>query len=250
MPKLGMQEIRRPQLINATMEAIDAVGLQATTVAMISNRAGVSTGIISHYFGGKYGLLEATMRSVLKQLSNNVQEQLQTVHVDDVRGRIEAIVGGNFNREQGDQKVVKTWLAFWAMSMHEPSLRRLQRVNDKRLLSHLRFELKRILPKAQAELVAAGIAALIDGVWLRGALSPDGIDAAAAQRIVDDYLTKYLPARRVASAAKTATTTTTTTTTTTSKATSKTPFNPKPTIRTQERQRWIVRRRSAQTCIV
>jgi len=239
MPKLGMQEIRRPQLINATMEAIDSVGLQATTVAMISNRAGVSTGIISHYFGGKYGLLEATMRSVLKQLSNTVQEQLQAVQADDARGRIKAIVGGNFNREQGDQKVVKTWLAFWAMSMHEPSLRRLQRVNDKRLLSHLRFELKRILPKAQAELVAAGVAALIDGVWLRGALSPDGIDAAAAQKIIDDYLTKYLPDCSMANGTKTKS----------NNAVSKTPFNPTTTnIRSKERKRWIVRRKAGQKC--
>ena len=236
MPKLGMQEIRRPQLINATMEAIDAVGLQATTVAMISNRAGVSTGIISHYFGGKYGLLEATMRSVLKQLSDTVQEQLQSVQPNDIRGRIEAIVGGNFNREQADQKVVKTWLAFWAMSMHEPSLRRLQRVNDKRLLSHLKFELKRILPKSQAELVAAGIAALIDGVWLRGALSPDGIDGEAAQKIIDDYLTKYLPDHPAAGSIKS----------TTFKARPQARLNPKTTtINTMERQRWIVRRKPA-----
>ncbi len=192
MPKLGMPEIRRPQLIESTLLTIDEVGLQAATVAMISRKAGVSTGIISHYFGGKAGLLEATMRSVLTQLSVAVRQRLSEVDKDDVLGRINAIVGGNFDRRQIDQKVVKTWLAFWAQAMHDPRLRRLQRVNEKRLHSHLRHELKRILPADQAELIAAGIAALIDGIWLRGALSPDGIDGELAQKIVGDYLSTYL----------------------------------------------------------
>ncbi len=195
MPKVGMPEIRRPQLINSTIAIIDEVGLQAATVAMISKRAGVSTGIISHYFGGKYGLLDATMRVILKQLSDGIRERLDNTDHEDIHGRIKAIVGGNFDSQQIDQKVVKTWLAFWAHSMHDPLLRRLQRVNEKRLLSHLKYELKRILPLGKAERVAAGIAALIDGVWLRGALSPDGIDSEQANNIINDYLDAYLPAQ-------------------------------------------------------
>ena len=57
MPKLGMQPIRRRQLIQATLEAIDELGLADATIARIAKRAGVSTGIISHYFAGKDGLL-------------------------------------------------------------------------------------------------------------------------------------------------------------------------------------------------
>src|SRR5690554_7145605 len=63
LPKIGMQPIRRQQLIQATMAAIDEVGLADATVLRIARHAGVSAGIISHYFGGKDGLLEATMRS-------------------------------------------------------------------------------------------------------------------------------------------------------------------------------------------
>ena len=57
MPKVGMEPIRRQQLIKATMAAIDEVGLADATVARIARHAGVSAGIISHYFGGKDGLL-------------------------------------------------------------------------------------------------------------------------------------------------------------------------------------------------
>ncbi|MFT7703502.1 UNVERIFIED_CONTAM: TetR family transcriptional regulator, partial [Salmonella enterica subsp. enterica serovar Typhimurium] len=50
MPKLGMQPIRRRQLIDATLDAINEVGMHDATIAQIARRAGVSTGIISHYF--------------------------------------------------------------------------------------------------------------------------------------------------------------------------------------------------------
>lgn len=53
MPKVGMQPIRRRQLIDATLEAINEVGMHDATIAQIARRAGVSTGIISHYFKDK-----------------------------------------------------------------------------------------------------------------------------------------------------------------------------------------------------
>ena len=48
MPKLGMQPIRRRQLIDATLDAINEVGMHDATIAQIARRAGVSTGSISH----------------------------------------------------------------------------------------------------------------------------------------------------------------------------------------------------------
>lgn len=76
--------------------------------------------------------------------------------------------------------------------MHDSQLKRLQRVNEKRLLSHLKIELKTLLTNEQADVVANGIAALIDGIWLRGTLTPEGIDADKARFIINDYLDKQL----------------------------------------------------------
>jgi TetR/AcrR family transcriptional repressor of bet genes len=50
MPKVGMQPIRRQQLIEATLTAIDQVGMGDASIALIARLAGVSNGIISHYF--------------------------------------------------------------------------------------------------------------------------------------------------------------------------------------------------------
>ncbi|WP_028302731.1 transcriptional regulator BetI [Oceanospirillum maris] len=193
MPKVGMPEIRRPQLINATMEAVNDVGLHRASVAMIAKYAGVSPAIINHYFGGKDGLLEATMRFVLRDLAAAISERLAQVKNDNVLTRIIAVVEGNFDPKQLDSKVVKTWLTFWSHSMHKPQLHRLQRVNEQRLLSYLRYELKQVVSHDEAAFIAQGVAALIDGIWLRGALSPNGIDKALAERLILDYLKHRLP---------------------------------------------------------
>lgn len=192
MPKVGMPDIRKPQLVKATMTVIDRVGLHAASISLISKEAGVSTGIINHYFGGKHGLLEETMREILRQLSNTVSSQLKALPADAHQQRINAIIKGNFEGYQVENKVAKTWLAFWSYSMHDTQLKRLQHVNEKRLLSHLKIELKALLQADQAELVAHGIASLIDGIWLRGTLNPEGINGEQAKMIINDYLDKQL----------------------------------------------------------
>lgn len=192
MPKVGMPDIRKPQLVAATMAVIERVGLHGASIALISKEAGVSTGIINHYFGGKHGLLEETMRVVLRELSTTITQHFNQLPKEAHYERINAIVTGNFKGFQAENQVVKTWLAFWAYSMHDAQLNRLQYVNEQRLLSHLKIELKPLLPSEQVNLVAHGIASLIDGIWLRGALNPKGIDPAQAHSIINDYLNKQL----------------------------------------------------------
>lgn len=100
MPKLGMQSIRRRQLIDATLEAINEVGMHDATIAQIARRAGVSTGIISHYFRDKNGLLEATMRDITSQLRDAVLNRLHALPQGSAEQRLQAIVGGNFDETQ------------------------------------------------------------------------------------------------------------------------------------------------------
>lgn len=192
MPKVGMQPIRRSQLIAATLEAVDQVGMGDASIAYIARLAGVSNGIISHYFKDKNGLLEATMRHLMQALSNAVRERRAALADDNPRAHLRAIIGGNFDDSQVSGPAMKTWLAFWATSMHQPALRRLQRVNDHRLYSNLCCEFRRVLDLQSARAAAVGLAALIDGLWLRAALSGDALDAQQAPQIAYDYLDQLL----------------------------------------------------------
>nr|WP_024967967.1 transcriptional regulator BetI [Pantoea sp. IMH] len=171
MPKVGMKAIRQAQLINATLTVIDRVGLAEASLALIAREAGVSTGIVSHYFGDKNGLLDACMRQILYDLYQAVEHHRKQAD-SSAEGQIRAIIDGNFDVSQIEAPVLKTWLAFWTNSLHQPDLNRLQRINDRRLYSNLTAQFARVMPVQAARDAGASMAALIDGLWLRMTLAP------------------------------------------------------------------------------
>lgn len=191
MPKVGMQPIRRQQLILATLDAVNELGFAEASIIQIAKRAGVSTGIISHYFDGKNGLIEATMRYLLKQLTDTIAVKLSTVE-NTAEQRLIAIVNANFDDSQTNQAAMKVWLAFWANSLHQPALQRLQKINHHRLHSNIKHEFLKHLSKQDAEIAAQGLAALIDGFWLRGALIDEKFDLSSAIHICTQLIQFYL----------------------------------------------------------
>ncbi|MBA6392204.1 transcriptional regulator BetI [Colwellia sp. BRX10-3] len=170
MPKVGMKPLRKQQLIDATLESIGKHGLQNTTIITISKIAGLSSGIISHYFGGKQGLIEATIRHLLEQLKLALLERISPQKLNATE-RLNMIIEANFTSFQRSTPTIKTWLSFWAESMHDPKLKRLQNINSKRLYSNLLFSYRQLLAEDVAIVAAKKTAAMIDGLWLRCALS-------------------------------------------------------------------------------
>ncbi|MCG5077840.1 transcriptional regulator BetI [Paraburkholderia tagetis] len=203
MPKIGMRDVRRAQLIDATLQSIDQSGLSGTTLATVAQHANISTGIVSHYFGGKDGLLEATMRHILHDLWEATMRR-RTAAKDEPRARLRAIVAANFDVSQVNTPVMKTWLAFWAESMHQPALRRLQRVNTRRLYSNLCAEFEKVLPRVASRRAATGLAAMIDGLWLRGTLTGEPFDTKEALRVANEYIDLMLETRAKARSRKSA----------------------------------------------
>src|SRR3546814_17201013 len=77
MPKVGMEDLRRRQLIAATITSIHEQGFANATISRISKNAGLSGGIVAHYFDDKAGLLAATMRSLAQDLLRETGKRLK-----------------------------------------------------------------------------------------------------------------------------------------------------------------------------
>jgi len=190
-----MKPLRKQQLINATLESVAQYGLQNTTIITISRIAGLSSGIISHYFGGKQELVEATVKHLLEQLKLALLERVsqQPLSPND---RLKMIIEANFTQLQRSAPATKTWLSFWAQSMHQPGLARLQHINSKRLYSNLLFSYRQLLTDELAITASKQTAAMIDGFWLRSALSPRPEQAfkqaeQLCKKFIDDLLKQY-----------------------------------------------------------
>ena len=163
------EEARRRQLVEVTIDSLAQVGFVGTTLAEIARRAGVSAGLVAHYFGDKDGLLEAAFRALARPLAARVRARLKLSH--SARARVQAVIDVNLAPEEFDQRTGTAWLAFWGQVLHVPGLKRVQTAYQKRMLSNLRSDLRQLIPGEAARTLAAMIAALIDGVWLRATLS-------------------------------------------------------------------------------
>ncbi|CAM4300306.1 transcriptional repressor BetI [Acinetobacter dispersus] len=183
------EHVRREEIISAAFYVISEVGLSNTTIAQIAKKAELSTGIVSHYFGDKQGLINTCMQEMLNVLRQKT-DQYKAEADTHPESQIKAIIDSNFDISQVNKQAMRVWLDFWSASMHLPELGRLQRINDQRLYSNLKhYFLMLVDDKQQASIAARGLAALIDGLWLRGSLSShDEFDSQLARSIAYDYI--------------------------------------------------------------
>lgn len=116
--RIGMAESRRRELIGAALSEISDRGSLDVTVAQIASRAGVSSALAHHYFGGKEDLILATMRHLMAEFGASVVGRLRRAH--SPRARLTAIIEGSFGVEQFQHATISAWLTFYAKALSAP----------------------------------------------------------------------------------------------------------------------------------
>jgi|EP01132_Coremiostelium_polycephalum_P010609 TetR/AcrR family transcriptional regulator, transcriptional repressor of bet genes len=192
MPKVGMEPLRKRELIDAAIRTIGQRGSLDVTVAEIAHEAGVSPALAHHYFGGKEQLILATMRHLLKELGQDLLAALAPAQTP--AQRIAAIIAVNFSASQFAPQTVAAWLTFYVHAQQSTETRRLLRVYARRMHSNLAFALSSMTDRATALQIAEGTGAMIDGLYIRHALRNGAPEAASAIALVEDYVTTKLAA--------------------------------------------------------
>lgn len=77
MPKVGMEPIRRIQVIKAVIETVAEQGLEALTMDAVAKRAHVSKGIVNYYFAGKRDLLLQSFQALLESYNQQIIDLIQ-----------------------------------------------------------------------------------------------------------------------------------------------------------------------------
>lgn len=169
MPKVGMEPIRRAALVKATIAEIGEAGSLDVTVGQIAKRAGMSTALAHHYFGGKHQIFLAAMGQILRDFRNEVVEELRGATTP--RARAEALIAASFAPSCFAPATVSAWMTLYAHATTHPETHRLLVLYQRRLRSNLTHALRAITsnPRGDAEMLGA----LIDGLYLRAALARD-----------------------------------------------------------------------------
>ncbi len=189
-----LEEGRRQQLIDVTLDSLAENGFVASTLQEIAKRAKVSPGLVAHYFGDKDGLLDAAFRALSRRVADQVRLRLRVARTP--RARIQAIIDGNLAPEEFDRRTGTAWLAFWGQALQSAQLRRIQSAYQRRMLSNLHVSLRQLLAATEAQQLATMIAAMIDGVWLRAALSEwREADSVSARALLTQFVDGHLNER-------------------------------------------------------
>ncbi|MDL2407724.1 transcriptional regulator BetI [Rhizobium calliandrae] len=190
MPKVGMEPVRRKALVDAAMRVIGDHGSLTVTMSEIAKQAGVSPALAHHYFGSKEQLLIETVRTHLQRLRDNTVTALRAAKTP--RGKLSAVIRVSFQADQFAPETIAAWLAFYAEAQRSEETRRFLVIYARRLRSNLLANLKALCPREDAERIAEGAAAMIDGLYIRQSLRSAPISIEASIALTEDYINTLL----------------------------------------------------------
>jgi TetR/AcrR family transcriptional repressor of bet genes len=190
-------EFRKQQLIEATIDCIDRLGLSQTTLARIAERAGISQGNVVYHFHSMDELLEQTLSELSREYIANWQQALTAVE-DDPRARLRALVRASFAASVFNRKKISVWFAFWGETRSRPKYMRICGAHDAAFSARL-LELCEALDadstaRLGPQIAALSIEGMIDGLWQNFLLGPPGFKRAEAVDAVFELIDAIYPA--------------------------------------------------------
>jgi TetR/AcrR family transcriptional repressor of bet genes len=190
-------EERREQLIQATIRCVADRGLADTTIATVAQEAGLSQGIVNLHFRSKVGLLTETLRYLADEYRNACHEAAAIGAVSPVEG-LRAMVELDFRRTICSRDKLAVWFAFWGERRFRPTYRRICAERDRSYDDMVRVICARLCEEggyAEVEpaLVADGLSALTDGLWLDLLVRPESMSRERAKLITLRYLSDVFP---------------------------------------------------------
>ena len=188
---------RREQLIRATIRCVANRGLADTTIATVAREAGLSQGIINLHFQSKERLLTETLRYLADEYRNGCRDAAAAAGVSPEAG-LQAMVDLDFDRNICERSKLAVWFAFWGERKFRPTYRRICAERDKSYDDMVRALCAQLCeqggyPEVESALVADGLSALTDGLWLDLLVRPESMSRELARRISMAYLADAFP---------------------------------------------------------
>src|ERR1700744_5012589 len=119
MARDQIKEVRRVQLIEATIGCLARTGFSDLTIAEVAATAKLSTGIVNFYFKSKDALLAATLQHMSDEYRRYWRGNVEQAPPSPV-AKITAMLEGDFQRLVANRKTVTVWYAFWGEARWRP----------------------------------------------------------------------------------------------------------------------------------
>ena len=110
--------------------------------------------------------------------------------------RATAIIRTSFSAMNFRSEVVAAWLNFYVQALKSEEAARLLNIYQRRLRSNLHHAIRQVAEEPDARMITRGLAAMIDGLYLRQALRNDPIEANTAIDVMLHYLDSALARKK------------------------------------------------------
>lgn len=170
---------RRQDLIRATLDCVTEMGLHAVTVREIALRAGVTNGLIRHYFDSKDRMVQEAYRATMGEMTTLVKAA-SIIAGATARERLRRFVAANLGAPVADIKRLTLWASFISMVHVDAAMAAIHREHYlafrrelEALVGEVFVEAGLPARKANCRRAAIKINAVIDGLWLEGTFAPE-----------------------------------------------------------------------------
>jgi TetR/AcrR family transcriptional repressor of bet genes len=189
---------RRQDLIEGTIKSIAQLGYANSTVQTICEAAGLSRGLIGHYFKGKEDLLIEAFRQQCARADDETRQAIRAVGDDPLR-RLLAATEVTFRSWISEENAL-VWLAFCGVAPWNAEMSELHT----RLYRRYRAWVERMLVQAaeqrgiaiDAKRAALTYSQMIDGFWIGWVMDRQAYEMEEATEIVCDWVLDLLGEKR------------------------------------------------------
>jgi TetR/AcrR family transcriptional regulator, transcriptional repressor of bet genes len=192
------KEVRKEQLIRATVKCIARHGLSGVTMARVTQEAGLSLGIANLHFKSKDKLLLETLKYVTDEYGSGQAAILEDQTFPTIAAKIEALLDFDFSPGVTDRNKLAVWFAFLGEAKSRPTYQRICSRQDSVAEQKVTALFQQAIEEAgyantDAALLASGYISLVDGLWLNTLVAPRRLGKKKAYRAARHYLASAFP---------------------------------------------------------
>jgi TetR/AcrR family transcriptional repressor of bet genes len=191
------KDMRRLQLIRATLSCVARRGLADTTMAHITQAAGLSAGIVNLHFESKEKLFIETLRFLADEYEAACNAALDKAGPSAAE-RLGALVELDFSPKISERGKLAVWFSFWGEVKARPVYTQICAEKDRRYDQIITGLCRQITDdggyqNVDVRVVATGFTALADGLWLDLLTQPKDFSREEAKSICYYYLHASFP---------------------------------------------------------
>jgi AcrR family transcriptional regulator len=185
MPKQVDHEARRQQIADAVCRLAGGKGLEAVSLRQVAVEAGVSMGLVQHYFTTKDQMLLFAFRTLSKRVERRIGATAAALpHPPTPRSILRALLAEMLPLSEEARAEAPVWTAFLARAVVEPSLVVPLREGSGPMRDFVSGQIREAQQagEASAEIdpsqEAATLLALVDGLMMHALLDLNPAEAA------------------------------------------------------------------------